>query len=97
VKVQMKGKHAFVGNFLEYGVKPHEIEPKRKGGLKLAEDVVRGAVHHPGFGEMPFMRPALDTKGAEAVAEMGSYVRSRLSWGQLQAPQVGPEVDEDDE
>lgn len=35
--------------------------------LKIGNQIVSGAVLHPGHAARPFMRPALDTKGQEAV------------------------------
>jgi hypothetical protein len=41
------------------------------------------------------MRPALDEGGQAAINAMGGYVRSHLSWDELQAPRV--QVIEDEE
>lgn len=49
------------------------------GALKIGENLIRGAVMHPGFAPMPFLRPALDTKASEAVNEFGKRVRTYLS------------------
>jgi HK97 gp10 family phage protein len=119
-KVTMKGKHSFVGPFLEYGVAPHLISVsdvdrpthqtrrgERKASIKLMNRMVkRGSlviggkfvgpyVQHPGHGAHPFMRPALDAKASEAIEKMGEYIRSRLSWRQLQAPSISVEPDEE--
>lgn len=88
-RIRVKGPHAYVGVFLEQGVLPHEIGAKKKGALSLGPDLVRGRVHHPGFGAMPFMRPALDTKAQEAINAMGEHIRSRLTWDELKAPSFG--------
>lgn len=101
-KVSMKGPHAYIGIFLEYGVEQHEITRKgltADGGgrrsLKIGDDFVGAKVTHPGFGEMPFMRVALDTKGSEAVNAMGEYFATRISWNTLQAPALQVEEDEE--
>jgi hypothetical protein len=92
---EAKGTLGFVAWFLEYGVAPHWIRPKRKGGLELAENVVRGEVHHPGFGAKPFLRPALDARAAEAINVMGEYIGARLNWDALRAPALAVEDDEE--
>lgn len=89
--VGIKGDHAFVALFLEEGVAAHEIgvHPLAKAkALSLGEDIVRTAVHHPGFGPHPFMGPSFDLRAIEAVNAFGTYVTSRLSWDALAAPVV---------
>jgi len=66
-----------------------------RGSLVINGKFVGPYVQHPGHGAFPFMRPALDAKAAEAVNAMGEYIRARLSWGQLQAPAVAVEPDEE--
>lgn len=63
--------------------------------LKIGGRWVSGAVLHPGHPAFPFMRPALDNKAGEAINAMGEYIRSRLTWGQLQAPAITVEGDEE--
>lgn len=67
----------------------------KHGSLKIGEHFVGPFVHHPGHPAFPFMRPALDEGGQEAIAAMGGYVRSHLSWDELRAPKV--QVIEDEE
>lgn len=112
-RVRVKGPHAYIGVFLEYGVRPHMIvvhdedRPERKtrrgirkvsirtvnnmihtGSLKIGENFVGPFVHHPGHAAFPFMLPALDEGGAEAIGAIGSYIHSHLSWDELKAPRV---------
>lgn len=101
VKVQLKGKNAFIGHFLEWGVSPHLITAgdsklsvktlnrsvrklgssvdEATGVLKIGQNLVSGAVMHPGHAPMPFMRPALDTRANDAVNEFGKRIRTYLS------------------
>ncbi len=67
----------------------------RSGSLVINGSFVGPYVHHPGHAAFPFLRPALDTKAAEAINVMGEYIRSRLTWGALQAPAVAVEPDEE--
>ncbi len=66
----------------------------KRGSLVIGGKFVGASVHHPGHAAFPFLRPALDVKAAEAINAMGEYVRSRLSWGALQAPALAVEPDE---
>jgi hypothetical protein len=90
-----KNTIGYVAWFLEYGVTPHWIRPVKKGGLELGPDVVRLVVHHPGFGERPFLRPAMDAKAAEAINAIGAYIGTRLTWDGLAGPEIGVEEDEE--
>jgi len=66
--------------FAEFGAKPHVIRPKRGSGKRAVafgagdSQVVRGEVHHPGVPERPFLRPAIDEHGDEAVRAMGKVL-----------------------
>lgn len=91
-KVRAKGKHAFIAPSIEFGTAPHVING---AALKIGDRFVRGPVNHPGHAAFPFMRPALDTKAAEAINVMGDYIRARLSWGALSAPAIAVEPDEE--
>jgi hypothetical protein len=51
-------------------------EPGRS--LKIGGSFVGGTVHHPGAQAHPFLRPALDTKEAEAIAAAQSYINARV-------------------
>lgn len=92
-KVKLKGPHSFVGNFLEHGVAAHRIWVRDgKRGLVINGVNVGKEVWHPGFGPMPFMRPALDNKASAAVQAVGDYLTRYLSWGTITAPTIA--VDE---
>ena len=67
----------------------------RNGSLVINGKFVGPYVQHPGHSAFPFMRPALDTKAAEALTAMGQHIQSRLSWGSLQAPALTVEADEE--
>jgi HK97 gp10 family phage protein len=67
----------------------------KRGSLVINGTFVGPFVHHPGHPAFPFMRPALDEGGQEAINAIGEYVRSHLSWDELKAPKV--QVIEDEE
>lgn len=93
-KVQVKGRAAFIAPWLEYGTSQHflSLPPGQLGGvsigranarlkdgtLKIDGQFIAGAVIHPGARPHPFLRPALDTKEAEAIAAAQSYVTARV-------------------
>ncbi len=64
--------------FREFGAGPHVITVKRKSGKQALagalEHPVRGTVTHPGQPAQPFLRPALDEKGAEATARIAKAI-----------------------
>lgn len=94
-KVRLRGKHSFLGLFMEHGVLAHEIWVRSKRGTLIINGVSVGKkVMHPGFAPRPFMRPALDGKAGEAVAAVTEYLTRYLSWGSIQAPTVT--VDEEE-
>jgi hypothetical protein len=68
-----------LAHLLELGVKPHDIEPERKGGLATDEGVMihpkagsDGKIKHPGHRPQPFMRPAFDHTRHEVVRRVGA-------------------------
>ncbi len=55
--------------YVEYGSRPHTIEPRRARALRIAaegEVVFARRVRHPGSAPRPFWRPALERVEAEA-------------------------------
>lgn len=80
--LKAKGKHAHIAHWIEFGVKPHGV----KKGAKRASGKLQNGVLHPGFGDRPFMRPALDNRSAAAVAAVTSYIRARLTAEGINAP-----------
>lgn len=94
-KVRLKGKHAFLGVWMEYGVLPHQIwVHSNKESLVINGVPIGKHVWHPGFAPKPFFRPAIDTKAEEAVQAVGNYLTQHLSWGTIQAPTVAVDVEE---
>ena len=93
-KVKLKGKHSYLGLYLEYGVLPHEITVKDGGSLRIGKNFVGMEVMHPGFTAKPFFRPALDAKATEAVNAVGAYLTKYLQFGNISAPVVA--VDEEE-
>lgn len=72
-----KGKEsAFYARFVELGTAAHVIKA-RKPNKMLALGVAQ--VQHPGARKHPFLRPALDAKGQEALEAMREYIRRRLA------------------
>lgn len=51
------------------------------GSLVIGGQFVGATVFHPGARPSPFMRPALDTKRAEAIAAAQRYISTRLARG----------------
>jgi HK97 gp10 family phage protein len=94
VKVRLRGRHAFLGYFMEYGVLPHMIWVKSKMSLVINGVAIGRQVMHPGFAARPFMRPALDAKAQEAVQVVGDYMSRYLTWGTITAPKVEVDVQE---
>ena len=73
--------------FFELGAQPHEIHPRYKTGKKALRfpgedgEKLAWAVRHPGIPAKPFLRPAVDSKGQEAVEEARRALRKRiLGW-----------------
>ena len=64
---------ANIAHFVELGTAPHTIAPKHFGGaLKIKRGIgptrhIKGEIHHPGAEKKPFLRPAFDEKGKEAM------------------------------
>lgn len=94
-KVQVKGPGAYLAPWEEYGTDPHFIsvddsqrrgmsigrinKKAKEGSLVIAGNFVGKTVHHPGARPHPFLRPALDTKEAEAIVAAQGYITSRIT------------------
>ena len=97
VSIRLKGEHAFLGLFMEFGVAPHLIARTEAGqgkvairkaaegngvvatrAMKIGDEFVSGIIHHPGFGDKPFLRPALDAKAGDAIKAFGERMRGYL-------------------
>jgi hypothetical protein len=48
-RIRLRGKHAFLGYFMEYGVLPHLIWVKSKESLVIDGVAIGKRVQHPGF------------------------------------------------
>ncbi len=56
--------------YVEYGSRPHTIEPRRARALRIEADgrtVYAQRVHHPGSAPRPFWRPALERVRGDAA------------------------------
>lgn len=94
-KVRLKGRHSFLGLFMEHGVLPHQIWVRAgKDSLVINGVAIGKKVWHPGIAPRPFMRPALDTKAGEAVQAVAGYLTRYLSWGSIKAPVVAVDAEE---
>jgi HK97 gp10 family phage protein len=91
-KVRLKGRHAFLGKFFEYGVLPHKIWVSGgKESLVINGVAIGRQVWHPGIAPMPWFRPAFDAKSAAAVDVVGDYLRQYLTFGAISVPPVAVE------
>ena len=90
VSVKVGGKGAPHAHLVEFGTKPHKIEPKDAAALSIAGTPYR-SVEHPGAAPNPFMRPALDAKSAEAIEAVSAQIRKRLTKEGINVP--APEVE----
>lgn len=62
-------KEAWFARFVEFGTAAHRVRPKERKALKF-EGRYSARAAHPGGRAQPFLRPALDTKGAKAQQAM---------------------------
>ena len=92
-KVKMRGKHSYLGTFMEFGVAPHAITVRNGGTLKINGQKVGKSVMHPGHTAKPFLRPTLERFGEEAVNAIGKYLQEHLKF----KPSEGPLVSVDEE
>lgn len=68
----------FEAQFVEFGTKPHGIEPKNRRALVIG-GLFFASVRHPGARPHPFLRPALDTQAQAAVLAVAAYIKARLA------------------
>ena len=94
--VKAKGKHGFLAPWFEYGTRAHQIGGRKGQTLAFAGGVYK-SVEHPGMRPRPFMRPALDTKGGEAIAAVGAGIKKRLTKQGLDASGVEFDAETDEE
>lgn len=97
-----------VGVWLEWGTAPHFIsvddkqregrsvrtinERGKNGTLAINGQPIGATVFHPGAQGHPFLRPALDTKEAEAIRAAQEYITTRLK----RSGPSGPDDTDDD-
>jgi len=89
-----KGWGRAIANWLEYGTDAHfiSIAKDERGGKSVARinattkrsmiiggQFVGETVFHPGARPHPFLRPALDIKGAEAIAAAQSFINAHVT------------------
>jgi hypothetical protein len=93
-RIEVKGKGAFVGPWLEYGTTPHIISVKggaldgkgvrqlnreaKERSLVIGGHFVGPEVQHPGARPEPFLRPAMDAKEAAARDAAQAFINKRL-------------------
>lgn len=92
--IETRGKGSFMAPWLEHGTSPHfiSVDPLDRGGMTVGrinrlnkESLVIGGkfvgrtVKHPGAEPHPFLRPALDLDGPEAIATAQKYINARVS------------------
>lgn len=85
--VKLRGKHAYLARWIEYGTAAHFIKPKRAKSLFFA-GLLRDGVDHPGATAKPFLRPALDSQAQNAVVAVGEAIKKRLTKQGLDASGV---------
>lgn len=76
--VKATGPHSYVARWMEYGVAAHPIAAANGGSLFFGGFFHKSA-EHPGITPRPFMRPALDNAGGQAVVAAGQYIKTRLT------------------
>lgn len=74
----VRGKHFFVAPWLEFGTASHAIVAKLRKGLFFGGQFYERVIH-PGSRPRPFMLPALDAQGVNAVAAVRAYIAARFS------------------
>lgn len=72
------GPHAFLGKWIEFGTRPHNIAAKKSGWLSFM-NIFRKEVAHPGAKPFPHMRPALDSQKQAAVIAVAEYSKNRMA------------------
>lgn len=72
------GPHAWLGKWIEFGTRAHNIAAKKGGWLSFM-NVFAKEVLHPGARPFPHMRPALDSQAQNAVIAAAEYMKKRLA------------------
>jgi len=83
-------KKAWYYRFVEFGTAAHIIKGKNGNNLKFTardgKSISVPQVLHPGAKAKPYMRPALDSKGDEAVVAVTKRIRERLTKEGINVP-----------
>lgn len=83
-------KKAWYYRFVEFGTAAHIIKGKSGNNLKFTTKdgklIQIPQVNHPGAKAKPYMRPALDSKGDDAVLAVTNKIRERLTKEGINAP-----------
>jgi len=82
-KVVLKGRHAYLGKWMEWGTVAHLITVRTKGTLVIGGKAIGKKVKHPGIRPRPFMRPAVDNKMAEAIQTVHQFLERNITWGPI--------------
>ncbi len=72
------GPHAYLGKWIEWGTRAHNIAAKANGWLSFL-GIFAKEVSHPGARPFPHMRPALDSQAQNAVVAAAEYMKKRLA------------------
>jgi len=81
---------AWYAHLVEFGTRPHVIQPRRRGGaLRINGAEVRSA-DHPGTRPQPFMRPAADASLGRAIEAVTRRIRQRLTNAGINTPAPTP-------
>jgi HK97 gp10 family phage protein len=73
------GADVWYAHIIEFtGAVPHTISAKGKAALSIG-GLLYQSVQHPGMKAHPFLRPALDSKGRDAVIAAAEYMKTRLA------------------
>lgn len=74
-----KGVDVWYAHIIEFtGAVEHKIKPKHGGSLFFG-GLFYKSIDHPGMYPKPFLRPALDSQGQNAVIAIGNYIKKRLA------------------
>lgn len=70
VAVGPAGRRVFYGHLVEFGTDPHKIKAKPFRVLRLRDGRFVKSVQHQGQTARPFLRPAFDERGSEAMRKI---------------------------
>ncbi|WP_066723566.1 hypothetical protein [Sphingomonas pituitosa] len=55
----------------------------KEGSLVIGGQFVGATIYHPGARPHPFLRPALDMRGSDAIAAAQAYINARIAGGKI--------------